>query len=161
MERMSGVPEKAAGGTGGTGRPAPRADRRFQALLLGCVAAGLGGLRLAAPDRGDLLSAATVGALFAALLTLAGYEITRRRFLKEPALGIQIALAVTTAKMIAFAAFLLTIALTTSLSLPALAAGLMGVTLLGEALAIEGILRMQAAGHGAAKEEGAGPVGRG
>jgi len=124
----------------------PRAglDLRFTLLLAGCAAAGLGALRLAAPDRAELLLAAFIGAAFAGSFTLAGYEITRRRFLKSPLLGIQISLAVTTAKVIAFAAFLLTLALTTSLNLPALAAGLVGMTLLGEALAIEGILRMQA-----------------
>jgi hypothetical protein len=122
-------------------------DLRFTLLLIGCAAAGLGLLRLAAPGRKELLLAAFIGAAFAGSLTLAGYEVTRRQFLKSPVLGIQISLAVTTAKVIAFAAFLLTLALTTSLNLPALAAGLVGMTLLGEALAIEGILRMQAGGE--------------
>jgi hypothetical protein len=128
-------------------------DVRFTLLLFGCAAAGLGALRMAAPDRTEILLAAFIGAAFAGSLTLAGYEITRRQFLKSPVLGIQISLAVTTAKVIAFAAFLLTLALTTSLDLPALAAGLVGMTLLGEGLAIEGILRMQAGG-----EASSGPV---
>ncbi|HZE89159.1 MAG TPA: hypothetical protein VE404_06405 [Verrucomicrobiae bacterium] len=127
------------------GRPERPIDARFWLLLLGCAGVGLGGLRLAAPARGDLLAAAGLGALFAGTVTLAGYELTRRRFLKAPLQGVQISLAVTTVKMLAFAAFLIVLALTTSLNVPALAAGLMGVTLLGEALAIEGFLRMQSA----------------
>jgi hypothetical protein len=130
-----------------------RFDARFALLLLGCAAAGLGALRLAAPGRSDLLLAASIGAGFAAALTLAGYEVTRRKFLVAPLLGIQISLAVTTVKMLAFAAFLLTIALTTSLNLPALAAGLLGITLLGEALGIEGILRLQAAARAGSEPE--------
>lgn len=137
---------------GAASRPAAL-DARFAVLLLGCAAAGLLGLRLAAPERTDLLLAASIGAAAAAAVTLAGYEITRRRFHRSPVLGIQIFLAVTTVKMLAFAAFLLTIALTTSLNLAAAASGLMGVTLLGEALAIEGVLRTQSAGRAA---EGAG-----
>src|SRR6266850_3489822 len=108
-----------------------RLDVRFTVLLISCAAAGLGALHLAAPGRSELLLAAFVGAAFAGSFTLAGYEITRRQFLKSPVLGIQISLAVTTAKVIAFAAFLLTLALITSLNLPALAAGLVGMTLLG------------------------------
>ncbi|MBI3449460.1 MAG: hypothetical protein HY049_11150 [Acidobacteria bacterium] len=126
-------------------RPGRPIDVRFWLLLLGCAASGLGGLYIAAPERSDLLAAAGLGALFAGTVTLAGYELTRRQFLKAPLSGVQVSLAVTTVKMLAFAAFLIILALTTSLNVPALAAGLMGVTLLGEALAIEGFLRMQSA----------------
>ena len=146
MERVSGTVEPTGVGNSGAAVRGSGVDARFWAMLLMCAVAGLGGLHLVAPERGDLLLAASVGAFFAAALTLAGYEITRRQFLKAPDLGIQISLAVTTVKVLAFAAFLLTIALTTSLNVPALASGLVGVTLLGEALAIEGILRMQSAG---------------
>jgi hypothetical protein len=134
---------------------------RFAALLGGACAAGLLGLRLAAPGRPDLLAAAAAGAAFGAAASLAGYEIVLRAARRSPALAVQAFLAVIAAKVLAFAAFLLTVAFTTSLHPAALASGLAGATLVGEALLIEGMRRAPpGAAGGAASAPGPGGADR-
>jgi hypothetical protein len=136
---------------------------RFILLLAGAAAVGLAGLRLAAPDRPDLLAAAASGALFAGAASAGGFALVVRASRSSPEKGMQVFLAVMTVKVLAFAAFLLTIALTTRLNPAALGGGLVGVTLIGEALAIEGLRRMGSpvASGGASGVAGTGGAPRG
>jgi hypothetical protein len=121
-------------------------DIRFAAALAACLAAGLGALWMTAPGRDDLLAGASAGAGFGALLATGSWEMIRRARRRSPEAAIRIFLAAMTVKMLAYAAFLPTIALATTLSLAAVAVALVGATLLGEAFAIEGILRAPPAG---------------
>jgi hypothetical protein len=114
-------------------------------MLAMAVAAGLAGLRLAAPGRTDLLLAAGIGAAFAAALCVGGHEIVRRASARSAERAIQAFLALMTVKMVAYAAFLLVTGLLALMDLAAAAGGLVGTTLVGEALAIEGLRRKEAA----------------
>ena len=62
--------------------------------------------------------------------------------------AVQAFLAAMTVKVLAFAAFLLTIALTTSLNPAALAAGLVGATLVGEFLVVTSLRGLGGSGEG-------------
>ena len=117
-------------------------DLRFTSLLLAVTGSGLGALYLAAPDRRDLLAAASVGAAFGAAMSLIGFEIIRRAARSSIEKAVQVFLASMVVKVLLFAAFLMTVSLATPLHPAALGAGLAGATLLGEALAIEGIRRL-------------------
>ncbi len=123
-------------------------DPRFASMLAGVAAAGLGTLYLAAPERMDLLGAAASGAAFGGALSVAAYEAVRRAARTSMHRAVQVFLAAMTVKVLAFAAFLLTTSLTTSLDPAATASGLAGITLVGEALAIEGVSRLSPRGGG-------------
>jgi hypothetical protein len=116
-------------------------DLRFTLGLTGVVTVGLASLYFAAPERQDLLLAAAVGSAFAAFVGIAGNEVVRRAAGDSMAKGLQAFLAVMTGKMLAFAAFLLIVAFSTSLNLPALAFGLVGTTVVSEVLIITGLRR--------------------
>ncbi|HXI01743.1 MAG TPA: hypothetical protein VNI57_01075, partial [Candidatus Saccharimonadales bacterium] len=75
-------------------------------------------------------------AAFGAGAGITGYTVVARAARKSAHRAVQVFLAVAAVKVIAFAAFLLTIALATTLNPAALAAGLVGTTLTGEALVI-------------------------
>lgn len=127
-------------------------------MLALAVAAGLAGLRFAAPDRTDLLMAAGSGAAFAAVLCVAGHEIVRRASARSAERAIQAFLALMTVKMVAYAAFLIVTGFLALMDLAAAAGGLVGTTLVGEALTIEGLRRKEAApARQAAPQEQAAP----
>ncbi len=118
---------------------------RFGLFLGVAIAAGLAGLAAAAPRRGDLLTGAAAGAAFGGAASLSGYLLVARSAARSMEKAVQAFLAVMTGKVIAFAAFLLTLALTTSLNPVALAAGLVGATLVGECLVITSLRRTEKA----------------
>lgn len=109
---------------------------KFGLALSGTLAAALGALAAGVPGRSDLLAAAAAGAAFGAVTGVAGYVVVGRAAARSMQSAVHAFLAVMAAKVIAFAAFLLTVALTTSLHPAALAAGLVGAALAGEALLI-------------------------
>ncbi len=119
-------------------------DRRYVTRLAAAAAAGLGALYVVAPARTDLLLAATAGTLFAGAAGVAGYEFVAGAARTSPANGLRVFLAMMAAKVIAFPAFLLIVAFSTSLNVAALAAGLAGATLVAEILAIQGLRRIEA-----------------
>lgn len=128
-------------------------ESRYTLSILAIVAAGLAVLYAAAPGRPDLLAGAAAGAGFAAASGISGFLVVRRAAARSPEKGVGAFLAVMTVKMIAFAAFLLTIAFTTQLNIAALAVGLAGATVVCEAFAIEGLWRLNAGGSPAGRAE--------
>ena len=118
-------------------------DFRFVSLLALASVAGLGILGLAAPNRPDLLEGAAAGAGFGGALAVAGYEVVRRAAVRSPQRAVRLFLAVMTAKVLAFAAFLLVVAFTMHLDAASYGGGLAAVTVVGEALTIEGLRRRQ------------------
>jgi len=132
-----------------SGGRAPWSSRRLALASVVIAAAGLAAIAVIAPGRGDLLVAASAGAAFGCAAGIIGYGFIARRAAVSVIGGVQVFLAVMTVKMLAFAAFLLTIALTTSLNPAALAIGLVGTTLAGEVLVVASLRRVQvAAGDG-------------
>jgi len=128
-------------------------EGRYTLSVLAISGAGLALLYAAAPARTDLLAAAAAGAGFAAACGISGFIVVHRAAGRSPENGIGAFLAVMTVKVIAFAAFLLTIAFTTQLNIAALAAGLAGATVACEALTIDGLRRMSAGGAVAGRAE--------
>jgi hypothetical protein len=116
---------------------------RFAVYLVGVPAAGLAAFFAAAPHRLDLLAAAGAGAAFGVGVSLGGYALVERSARASIQKAVQVFLAAMTVKVIAFAAFLLAIAFTTSLNPAGLAVGLVGATLVGEALVIASLRRVE------------------
>jgi hypothetical protein len=119
-------------------------DRRYISRLAAAATVGLGALYVAVPARTDLLLAAAAGTLFAGAAGVAGYQLVAGAARASPSSGVRVFLAIMTAKVVAFPAFLLIIAFSTSLNLAALAAGLAGATLVAEILAIQGLRQIEA-----------------
>lgn len=145
---MTAAPRTAAG-------QGPWSAARFALSMAAAAVAGLAGLWAAAPGRPGLMTAAAAGAAFGCATSIAGYALIARQAAISMAKAVQVFLAVMTVKVLAFAAFLLTIAFTTSLNPAALAGGLAGTTLVGEALAITSLRRVQAREDGPGRGGGA------